>query len=197
MNTLLHLYTLLAMTQSRVTNIPLYLLFNVLFKFLAAQDLSLPALTTTSLLLQHASFFAQGGSNAISSIDLSSAYNGVADYNAGVVALLTFVGNWAAPGYWVLATTLLLLRKRKASFLQQTDPKRRPSVWRAHVALLTVFVAAALVAVMAACTALRTHLFIWTVFSPKYLYSMAWSLGQHLAVNVLLGGFLFWAGSFE
>jgi ethanolaminephosphotransferase len=58
-----------------------------------------------------------------------------------------------------------------------------------------VFVLAALVGVMAACTVLRTHLFIWTVFSPKYLYSMAWSLGQHLVVNVGFGSLLFWLGT--
>lgn len=63
-----------------------------------------------------------------------------------------------------------------------------------HLALMTVFVTCALVFVMAACTVLRTHLFIWTVFSPKYLYSMAWSLGQHLMVNVGLGSALFWLG---
>lgn len=63
-----------------------------------------------------------------------------------------------------------------------------------HLAMLTVFVTAALVFVMGACTLLRTHLFIWTVFSPKFLYSMAWCLGQHLVVNVGLGGVLFWLG---
>jgi ethanolaminephosphotransferase len=64
-----------------------------------------------------------------------------------------------------------------------------------HLGLLTVFVTAALFGVMAACTVLRTHLFIWTVFSPKYLYSMAWSLGQHLVVNVGFGSMLFWLGT--
>lgn len=45
-----------------------------------------------------------------------------------------------------------------------------------HVGLLTLFTGAMLLSVMAACTALRTHLFIWTVFSPKYLFAMAWGL---------------------
>ena len=49
-------------------------------------------------------------------------------------------------------------------------------------------------AVMAACTLLRTHLFIWTVFSPKYLYAMAWAVGWHLFVSVGLGRVLWWAG---
>jgi ethanolaminephosphotransferase len=54
-------------------------------------------------------------------------------------------------------------------------------------ALLTFHIVTSLMSVMAACTALRTHLFIWTVFSPKYLYTMAWATANHVAVN-LLGG---------
>ena len=60
---------------------------------------------------------------------------------------------------------------------------------------LTLFAAASVAFIMAACTALRTHLFIWTVFSPKYLYAMAWSIGGHLLINVGFGGLLFWLGA--
>lgn len=70
-------------------------------------------------------------------------------------------------------------------------------VFLGHVAVQTVFAAGSVAAVMAACAVLRTHLFVWTVFSPKYLYCVAWSLGQHLVVNVGLGGVLFWLGSLE
>ncbi|ROW17799.1 hypothetical protein VPNG_00559 [Cytospora leucostoma] len=187
--TLHHLYTLLALTQSRATNIPLFLLFDVQYKFLAAQDLSPVELTTASLLLQYTSFFALGGTNAISSVDLSSAYNGVRNFDVFTVGVLTFISNWAGPIYWVSATTVLLVRKRKAGVER--------SVYRRHITLLTVFTASSVAFVMAACTALRTHLFIWTVFSPKYLYCMAWSLGQHLVVNIGLGGVLYWLGSLQ
>lgn len=184
--TLHHLYTLLAMTQSRATNVPLYLLFDVVFKFLSAQSLTLTELTTTSLLLQYMSFFALGGTNAISSIDLSSAYNGVRNYDVVTVGILTFISNWAAPIYWMTATNVLLMRKRKNG---------EKHVYLRHITLLTVFAAASVAFVMAACTALRTHLFIWTVFSPKYLYCVAWSLGQHLLVNIGVGGLLYWLGT--
>ena len=64
-------------------------------------------------------------------------------------------------------------------------------VWSEHLSVLTIFVSASLVAVMAACTVLRIHLFIWSVFSPKYLYAMAWGVGWHLGINVLLAGGLY------
>src|SRR5580692_4499363 len=100
------------MAQSRATNIPLFMLFQLqstlLSHLLSQLDLSLIEITTTSLLLQYASFFAFGGSNAISSIDLSCAYNGVSGYNVLAVGILTFVSNWTGPIYWTSATNLML-----------------------------------------------------------------------------------------
>lgn len=173
------------MTQSRTTNIPLFLLFKVQLGFLNAQDFSVAELSTSTLLLSFMSFFAFGGSNAISSVDLSNAYNGVNGFNAVVVGILTFVSNWAAPIYWTFAANTMLLKRQRAG-------GRR--VFVQHVAVLTVFTTFSAASVMAACTVLRTHLFIWTVFSPKYLYCMGWSLGHHLLVHIGLGGLLFWLG---
>lgn len=67
--------------------------------------------------------------------------------------------------------------------------------WRAHAALLTFWSGAMLAAVMLACTVLRQHLFIWTVFSPKYLFAMAWGIAWHLGVTMGLGGLVWWLGS--
>jgi ethanolaminephosphotransferase len=185
MQTIHDLLTLFLITQSRATNIPLLLVFEIQF-YLINLDLNLIEITTTSLLLQYMSFFAFGGSNAISSVDLSSAYNGVSGYNVVAVGILTFVSNWAGPIFWTSATNLMLLRLRR---------KGGKELLFQHLALQTVFVTGSLFFVMAACTLLRTHLFIWTVFSPKYLYSMAWSLGQHLVINMGFGSLLYWMGT--
>ncbi|KAL9473876.1 hypothetical protein ACSS6W_008256 [Trichoderma asperelloides] len=153
----------------------------------SAANLSIAEITTSSILLQYATFFAFGGSNAISSVDLSSAYNGISGFNVIAVGILTLVSNWAGPIFWTSATNLLLLREYRQ--------RGRADAFRYHLILLTVFASMSVAFVIAACTALRTHLFIWTVFSPKYLYCMAWSLGQHLLINVAFGGLLFWIGT--
>ncbi|KAM5433367.1 major facilitator superfamily transporter protein [Microsporum canis] len=70
------LLTLLLVTQSRATNIPLFAIFRLQQQILSSMTLSTTEITITSLLFQYASFFALGGSNAISSVDLSNAYNG-------------------------------------------------------------------------------------------------------------------------
>ena len=229
MNTLHHILTLLLLTQTRTTNIPLFLLFEAQRALLSTATLLGPLTaaeaSTTTVLLQFAGFFALGGNNAMSGVDLSSAYNGVGGFNVFAVGALIFVGNWAASLWWVSAGNLLLLSSLSSSSGSTTSPTPPPATtttitptpppnktptatteeeegrqqqrnaWRQHAGKQTVFTAASVVAVMAACTALRTHLFIWTVFSPKYLYSMAWSLGMHLGGNVGLGGILFWLGS--
>lgn len=180
------LFTLFLVTQSRVTNVPLFLLFEVQFHVLDYLRLPPADLTFTCLLFQYSSFFAFGGSNAISSIDLSNAYNGIDGYNVAAVGVLTFCGNWAGPLWWTSATALLLSEHRK---------RARQYIWIQHLSFLTTLVSSSLLFVMLACTVLRTHLFIWTVFSPKYLYSMAWSIGQHLCINIGYGSLVFWIGS--
>ncbi|KAK5121940.1 hypothetical protein LTR85_004512 [Meristemomyces frigidus] len=238
-----YLLTLFLITQSRAPNVPLFLGLEAqalsLRTLLTSQDdlpsgksrrsanISLTALATTSLLLSHTYFFCFGGSNSISSVDLSNAYNGVGDYNIVAVGVLLFASNWAAPVWWCSAAALQTFAKpqgppKTPTVLQATagrdwvemerkklreqaradgtlsrmskDTPRPAEHWLMYVSSMTAFVAASLVAVMMACTALRTHLFIWTVFSPKYLYAMAWSIGWHIVVNIGLGSLLRWLG---
>ena len=221
---------LFLMTQSRAANLPLFLgseaqrraVKTLLSRPSAAEgrqrrhaEIDAVEMATTVLLLSHVYFFAFGGSNSISSVDLSNAYNGVGDYNAAAVGMLLFAGNWTGPVWWCSAAVTLTFSTARASppseasktrgwiaeernrLREDAEVKRAsavPDTWLAYLSCMTAFVAVSLLAVMAACTALRTHLFIWTVFSPKYLYSMAWCMGWHLGVNVGLGSLLRWLG---
>ena len=170
-------FTLFLLTQSRTVNIPLFLIFYIQVRLLESINLSVPDISTTSLLCQFASFFALGGTNAISSVDLSNAYNGVSGYNIMAVGILTFTSNWAGPMWWSLATCRLLVGSQLS--------KTVSSAAIDHFINLTTFMAYSTALVMAACYFLREHLFIWTVFSPKYLFTLAWVFGQHLFVNGL------------
>lgn len=223
-----HLLTLFLITQTRAPNVPLILGFEIQYQALryivgSSGDKRhvVTKVATSTLLLSHVYFFCMGGSNSISSIDLSNAYNGVADYNIVAVGVLLFASNWTGPIWWCSAANLLLNTK-VAQFEPRKEDKRswidseraklhedtlrtmmgpqkkavavqETGIWLFYVSSMTAFIAASLLAVMAACTALRTHLFIWTVFSPKYLYAMAWSVGWHLIVNIVFGGLLSWA----
>jgi ethanolaminephosphotransferase len=228
------LLTLFLITQSRAPNIPLFLGMEVqrlALSYILSRSSSsrTTQVATTALLLSHVTYFCTGGSNSISSIDLSNAYNGVSDYNIAAVGVLLFASNWTGPVWWCSAAGLLLADKTRPAVEERVsgDAKRKwvekerqrlkveavkavsavkssatgseddepgKEAWTHYLSLTTIFIAVSLLGVMASCTALRTHLFIWTVFSPKYLYAMAWAVGWHLGVNCGLGAVLIWMG---
>nr|POE90349.1 gpi ethanolamine phosphate transferase 2 [Quercus suber] len=225
-----YLLALFLITQSRATNIPLFLGMDIQQRFLRAllqrdheslqpkrnATVSAVQLATIVLLFSHTYFFCFGGSNSISSVDLSNAYNGVGEYNIVAVGILLFSANWIGPIWWCSAAVLLTFSKpvkpiaameprqgrswvdeereklRKDTTLVAATPEstNETDTWLTYVSCMTAFVAGSLLTVMIACTTLRTHLFIWTVFSPKYLYAMAWGVGWHLLVTIGLGSTL-------
>lgn len=66
--------------------------------------------------------------------------------------------------------------------------------WREEAELLSLWMCIEVLAVMAASVIHRQHLFVWTVFSPKFLYMAAWVICWHLAANIGFAGILAWAG---
>jgi len=125
-----------------------------------------------------------GNSNSLASIDLSNAYNGVGSYNVVLVGVLTFVSNWVGPLYWSIAGLSMLLENNiPASGTKQ-------EILTTKVLVTQLFFSVAMAGIMGACLALKHHLFIWTVFSPKLLYSTAWLLLQHATVDIVASLFL-------
>ncbi|KIW97390.1 uncharacterized protein Z519_02782 [Cladophialophora bantiana CBS 173.52] len=174
--------SLFLITQSRTVYVPLFLFFNLQFYLLRrGRQHSVSEITILALLFQYASFFTFGSTNSIATIDLSNAYNGISGYNVAAVGMLTFISNWAGPIWWSFAVCQLFsslhLKSGTYSFL---------------FTVLTTFACIHTLSVMVACMVLREHLFIWTVFSPKYLYTAAWVVGQHCFVNALCVGCLLW-----
>ena len=177
--------SLFLITQTRTIYVPLFLFFkSQLYLLRRGRRLLIGEITIIAILFQYTSFFAFGGTNSIATIDLSNAYNGVRGYNVAIVGVLTFVSNWAGPVWWAFGVCQLFsttqLTTGEYSFLFTT---------------LTTFACVYTFSVMVACMALREHLFIWTVFSPKYLYTVAWVVGQHIVVNMLAVGTLLWQGA--
>ncbi|KAF3920480.1 hypothetical protein ABW20_dc0106552 [Dactylellina cionopaga] len=197
-------------TQSRLTNIPVIWFFNVMITLLDDMKFdSLLPIVLTCLAMQHVSFFALGNSNAISSVDLSNAYNGVSGFNVGVVGVLTFLANWAGPVLWTSGTVLLMStwmarqkkqaereKKEKDGDDEITENRRGDptDTYLKYAEVMSMFRAVAMVAVMGACMILRTHLFVWTVFSPKYLFAMTWTVVHHIVVDLGIAAVLHFMG---
>ncbi|KAF3925030.1 hypothetical protein AA313_de0204784 [Arthrobotrys entomopaga] len=211
-----NLLTVFIATQSRLPNIPVIWLFNVMLVLIDDMKLdSLLQLVLTCLTMQHVSFYALGNSNAISSVDLSNAYNGVSGFNVGVVALLCFLTNWAGPILWTSGTVLLMstwmarrnkpqqLQKKQQQQQQQEVDKKNKDVRKVgmvdtylkYAEVMSTFRAVAMVAVMGACMVLRMHLFVWTVFSPKYLFAMVWTGVHHICIDLVVAGVVHFIGA--
>ncbi|KAI9504019.1 alkaline-phosphatase-like protein [Coemansia spiralis] len=175
----------LLLLLSRPHNIPLFALFSSVFSALISSHSLRPSKILVQFCLVHASFFALGNSNSLASLDLSNAYAGVSRYNEGLVGVLLFVSNWAGPLWWgaaILATAALDSSSRKEFRQLVAGLVTAAQVWQACT-LLSLSVVVAL---------MRTHLFIWSVFSPRYLYQVVWFAGYHLLY--LTFGSLLWLG---
>lgn len=214
--------TILVATQSRLTNIPVIWFFNVMIITIDAMEFeSIVPIILTCLTMQHVSFFALGNSNAISSVDLSNAYNGVPSFNVALVGILTFLSNWGGPILWTSGTILLMstfmsrqLRKQakaeREARDEDTSNKKKGTgaitvdaqtvsaltsdTYLAYAEIMSTFRVVAMVAIMGACMILRMHLFVWTVFSPKYLFAMAWSVLHHGLIDMVFAAVLHWTG---
>lgn len=131
------------------------------------------------LSLQMASFWILGKSNSLASVDLSNAYNGVSTYDTPFVGLLTFASNWAGPIWWSFGSLIVLMNCGGSEKFER------------HAIATSAFQGLALTTLSVAVTLLRTHLFIWTVFSPAYLFRAAHTVILNGGCNVLLAG-VFW-----
>ncbi|KAJ1753826.1 major facilitator super transporter protein [Coemansia sp. RSA 1821] len=131
--------------------------------------------------LAHASFFALGNSNSLASVDLSNAYAGVSQYNEVMVGILVFISTWAGPVWWAMAGAALLVLN--------AGPSRSQLLLRVRALVAGAHLWQALVLLSLSCvaTAMRSHLFVWSVFSPRYLYQIAWFAGFYLVCGTAIG----------
>ncbi|KAH3666895.1 hypothetical protein OGAPHI_003345 [Ogataea philodendri] len=164
----------LLMAQTNYANVPLFLvLLLILLTFgrLEART-STNTVAVFTILMQNLSFFQFGFTNSLSSVDLTNSFNGLTSYNMLLSGLLTFVCNWAGPIFWSAAFLVLTLR---------SDGNNWNRLYQKLVLTATFYSVSGLTLILS-CYSLRFHLFIWTVFSPKILYLLAW-IGCGLLVD--------------
>ncbi|KAF2716473.1 alkaline phosphatase-like protein [Polychaeton citri CBS 116435] len=223
-----HLLTLFLMTQSRSANMLLFicqkdqsLAFQILLqpktlptsgpvhqRHEKSYNISAGQVAVSILTFSHTYFFCFGGSNSISSIDLSNAYNGISDYNIVTVAVLLFSANWAGPIWWCSAACNLVPRSAPHLVRQfNVDKANRSSVedrcsvlvhskigeqtqyrhehpWLTYLSTMSASMASNIMIVMVLCTVQREDPTVWIFWGSKYLYGMFWVLEWHLVVSL-------------
>ena len=101
-----------------------------------------------------AGMFQLGNSNSTATIDISGAYAGLGAFHRPLVAALVWLTLYSAPALHTAAAL--------------ATPHARMGVRAAALGVGRHALAAA--AFCAVCLALRHHLFVWSVVSPKLLY---------------------------
>jgi ethanolaminephosphotransferase len=226
-----HLLTLFLVTQSKSTNSLLFIgmehqrkcLETILYsdpqppRQKLRPNFSAVDIAVTVFTFSHTYFFCFGGSNSISSIDLSNAYNGISDYHILTVAILLFSANWTGPIWWCSAVCDLVPRKPSARSdkplklghrdqvahkayerpqKQTASIQDRPeSPWLTYLSTISACMASSVLVVMILCTVRRGSSAVWTLWGSKYLYAVFWVLEWHLVVSLGLSSGLRALGS--
>lgn len=183
------LVSFLLLFQTRTSNIPIYgvLIFlkfslngvlNSLNGFNNANQIGI--ITVILITITQLTFYSFGMTNSLANIDLSNSYNGISDYNMGAVGLLMFISNFAGPIYWSFATLSILFENPHSLRL-----KNKLNVFKTKWKIQFFFFNLSTLMVLVSCYFLRFHLFIWTVFSPKLLFSFAWNLFMNIIVELI------------
>ncbi|XP_068089998.1 GPI ethanolamine phosphate transferase 2 isoform X3 [Hyperolius riggenbachi] len=116
-------------------------------------------------------FFFQGNSNTISTVDISAGFVGLDDYVEYPAIFLTAFVTYSGPLLWTIHLLCYLCAEANRS---------SPSVAHGcycYAIIRSLPVTAYIILV----TALRYHLFIWSVFSPKLLYEVI-----HLSISAVV-----------
>ena len=97
----------------------------------------------------------------MSTVDFSGAYSGLATYSKTYVGALTILIIEAGP-------IMALLSTLSAFCIDMTDRKRQ----KLYVATASTISFAFLVSASAVLILMRSHLFVWTVFAPRWVYEV-------------------------
>ena len=114
-------------------------------------------------LLVHVAFFTMGNTHVIGTIDIAKAYTGLTEYHQLLVGTLTFIITFG--GVWMTYSSAVPLL---------TTPKDVHQFCRVQWLLQCVQV----VVYSATVFGMRYHLFIWTVFAPKLLYLLTFTVAM-------------------
>jgi len=124
------------------------------------KGVSIPTMIIIYFLYGWAMFFAMGNSHSVSTIDIAGGYIGSREYNRERVALITAFVVYTGP---LLACQALL-----AFTSGQTRGLVKRALWLIQSLRLCV---SSIITV-----AMQSHLFIWSVFAPRFGYELLWTV---------------------
>jgi len=138
--------------------------------------------------LGQCAFFAFGNSHAIATVDVSGAYTGLTEYNMTICGFLCGIITFSGP---VLATAHIVrfieVKIWRANSLAVTGKLRVVRIREVNLAfwILQSVTSFRIWAISAILVAMQSHLFIWTVFAPKWMYETLFTVAVSAASQLL------------
>lgn len=184
------LIRLVLIYQASINNIPIFLVLRILrdssiiiFQRYKTDNpfINIGFSQNIIIILQNAIFFKFGQTNTLPTIDLSNSYNGVSEYNMIPIGILTFLNNFGGVVYCFLLS--FEINFNDLNKLNSNELKFKVLLNLNYYSILSFFY-------LVSCYLQRYHLFIWTVFSPKILYLIAWILFMNLIEFLTVGCYL-------
>ena len=160
------LMVLVARTHNAAVIGLLYLMTNAI----ASSKLHPTTTLSAVICLIHMAFFATGNTNTIATIDLTNSFIGFDEYSSVGSGILTFLSTFCGP----LSVLMAFLCESSALTGTQT------------LVSFLLFRVTAIANLSIVVTVLRHHLFIWSVFSPKYLYDLVWLTLAFICIPISL-----------
>ncbi|XP_043805495.1 GPI ethanolamine phosphate transferase 2 isoform X2 [Manihot esculenta] len=135
-----------------------------------------------------AGHFALGNSNTLATIDVAGAFIGLSSHSTLLSGILMFIITYASP-MLVLLSMVMYISVKDTSYLatsQNVDLGHFMKMMLAFPCLVPLGLNSILLtAYTIVLLLMRNHLFVWSVFSPKYLYVCATTVCIYIGVFVV------------
>ncbi|XP_050371365.1 GPI ethanolamine phosphate transferase 2 isoform X2 [Argentina anserina] len=139
-------------------------------------------------ILGMAGHFALGNSNSLATVDVAGAFIGISSHSTVLSGILMFIITYASPALSILSMVMYISLKDTSYFVSSSDADSRQLLKMMigfpclvplglNSILLTAYTIVLLV--------MRNHLFVWSVFSPKYIYVCTTTICVYIGVTVV------------
>ncbi|XP_017975282.1 PREDICTED: GPI ethanolamine phosphate transferase 2 [Theobroma cacao] len=135
-----------------------------------------------------AGHFALGNSNTLATIDVAGAFIGISSHSTLLSGVLMFIITYASPMFILLSLVMYISMKNTAHLVipEKADAGDLLTMMLGFPCLVPlVFNSILLTAYTVVLLLMRNHLFVWSVFSPKYLYVCATTLCTYIGVSIV------------
>ena len=130
--------------------------------------------------------FGLGNTNSLASIDVAGAFIGISSYSTVLSGVLMFIITYGSPLLLYLGMVVHMSVKDSTDI---STPQQWSSVLNRMIALpclLPLLInSIALTSYTIVLLLMRNHLFVWSVFSPKYLYVCAATVCTYAGVLII------------